>query len=149
MESNLKKYIKELIAEIEQDELDLEEATTTGDIAGYNTPNAFKDTDGTDEDEENDDKFVDKLAKSTGYERVDENRWQELRKDESSPKQKIGRGISGVNKQLSEIEKFVGWYGKIKKEGGLESDQYWKRTQKNLTKIRERLNRIATSIQNF
>ena len=149
MESNLKKYIKELIAEIEQDELDLEEATTTGDIAGYNTPNAFKDTDGTDEDEANDDKFVDKLAKSTGYERVDENRWQELRKDESSPKQKIGRGISGVNKQLSEIEKFVGWYGKIKKEGGLESDQYWKRTQKNLTKIRERLNRIATSIQNF
>ena len=149
MESNLKKYIKELIAELEQDELDLEEATTTGDIAGYNTPNAFKDTDGTDEDEENDDKFVDKLAKSTGYERVDENRWQELRKDESSPKQKIGRGISGVNKQLSEIEKFVGWYGKIKKEGGLESDQYWKRTQKNLTKIRERLNRIATSIQNF
>ena len=75
MESNLKKYIKELIAEIEQDELDLEEATTTGDIAGYNTPNAFKDTDGTDEDEENDDEFVDKLAKSTGYERVDENRW--------------------------------------------------------------------------
>ena len=70
MESNLKKYIKELIAEIEQDELDLEEATTTGDIAGYNTPNAFKDTDGTDEDEENDDEFVDKLAKSTGYERV-------------------------------------------------------------------------------
>jgi len=149
MESNLKKYIKELIAEIEQDELDLEEATTTGDIAGYNTPNAFKDTDGTDEDAENDDKFVDKLAKSTGYERVDENRWHELRKDESSPKQKIGRGISGVNKQLSEIEKFVGWYGKIKKEGGLESDQYWKRTQKNLSKIRERLNRIATSIQNF
>ena len=73
----------------------------------------------------------------------------ELKKDESSPKQKIGRGISGVNKQLSEIEKFVGWYGKIKKEGGLESDQYWKRTQKNLSKIRERLNRIATSIQNF
>ena len=149
MESNLKKYIKELIAEIENEELDIEEATTTGDIAGYNTPNAFKDTDGTDEDEETDDKFVDTLNKSTGYKRVDENRWQELRKDESSPKAKIGRGISSVNKQLSEIEKFVGWYGKIKKEGGLESDQYWKRTQKNLTKIRERLNSIATSIQNF
>ena len=149
MESNLKKYIKELIAEIENEELDIEEATTTGDIAGYNTPNAFKDTDGTDEDEETDDKFVDTLNKSTGYKRVDENRWNELRKDESSPKQKIGRGISSVNKQLSEIEKFVGWYGKIKKEGGLESDQYWKRTQRNLTKIRERLNSIATSIQNF
>lgn len=149
MENNLKKYIEELISEIEQDELDLEEATTSGDVAGYNTPNAFKGTDGTDEDAETDDAVVDRINKSTGYKRVDENRWNELKKDESSPKQKIGRGISGVNKQLSEIEKFVGWYGKIKKEGGLESDQYWKRTQTNLTKIRERLNRIATSIQNF
>ena len=51
---NLKELIEDLIAEIEQDELDIEEATTTGDVAGYNTPNAFKDTDGTDEDEEND-----------------------------------------------------------------------------------------------
>lgn len=149
MESNLKKYIKELISEIENEELEMDEATTTGNVAGYNTPNAFKSTDGTDEDEETDDSVVDRINKSTGYKRVDENRWHELRKDESSPKAKIGRGISGVNKQLSEIEKFVGWYGKIKKEGGLESDQYWKRTQKNLSKIRERLNSIATSIQNF
>ena len=149
MENNLKKYIKELIAEIENDELDIDEATTSGDIAGYNTPNAFKGTDGTDEDAETDDDVVDRINKSTGYKRVEENRWNELRKDESSPKAKIGRGISGVNKQLAEIEKFVGWYGKIKKEGGLDSDQYWKRTQTNLSKIRERLNRVATKIQNF
>ena len=149
MESNLKKYIEELISEIEQDELDLEEATTTGDIAGYNTPNAFKDTDGNDEDAENDDAFTKKINQSTGYKKVNENRWHELRKDESSPKAKIGKGISSVNKQLSEIEKFVGWYGKIKKEGEVDSDQYWKRTQKNLSKIRERLNSIATSIARF
>lgn len=149
MENNLKKYIEELIAEIENDELDIEEATTSGDVAGYNTPNAFKSTDGKDEDAEPDDSHTKKINQSTGYKKVNENRWHELRKDESSPKAKIGRGISSVNKQLSEIEKFVGWYGKIKKEGGLESDQYWKRTQKNLTKIRERLNTIATSIQNF
>ena len=149
MENNLKKYIKELIAEIENDELDIDEATTSGDVAGYNTPNAFKGTDGTDEDAETDDDVVDRINKSTGYKRVEENRWNELRKDESSPKAKIGRGISGVNKQLAEIEKFVGWYGKIKKEGGLDSDQYWKRTQTNLSKIRERLNRVATKIQNF
>lgn len=42
MGNNLKKYIKELIAEIENDELDIEEATTSGDIAGYNTPNLSK-----------------------------------------------------------------------------------------------------------
>ena len=126
--------------------MEIEESTTTGDIAGYNTPNAFKDTDGTDEDDEPEDEVVDRINKSTGYERVSENRWLELKKDESSPKQKIGRGISQVNKQLSEIETFLRWYGKIKKEGDLDSNQYWKRTQKNLFRIRERLNNIVTSI---
>ena len=143
---SLKKLVEDLLAEIEKEELDIDEATTTGDIAGYNTPNAFKDTDGTDEDEENDDEFVDAINKGNGYKRVSENRWLELKKDESTPRQKIGRGISQVNKQLSEIETFLRWYGRIKKESDLNSDQYWKRTQKNLFKIRERLNTIVTQI---
>jgi len=143
---SLKKLVEDLIEEIQNEELEIEESTTTGDIAGYNTPNAFKDTDGTDEDDEVDADVVKKLTKSTGYEKVDENRWLELKKDESSPKQKIGRGISNVTKQLSEIETFLRWYGKIKKEGDLDSNQYWKRTQKNLFRIRERLNNIVTSI---
>jgi len=144
--SNLKKLIEDLIDEIQNEELEMDETTTTGDVAGYNTPNAFKDTDGTDEDEENDDEFVDTINKASGYKRVNENRWLELKKDESTPKQKIGRGISTINKQLSEIETFLRWYGKIKKENDLNSNQYWKRTQKNLFKIRERLNNIVSSI---
>ena len=146
MENRLKELIEDLIAEIEQEDMEIEEATTTGDIAGYNTPNAFKDTDGTDEDDEADGKYIDKINQATGYKRVNENRWLELKRDESSPKQKIGRGISQVNKQLSEIETFLRWYGKIKKEGDLNSNQYWKRTQKNLFRIRERLNNIVTQI---
>jgi hypothetical protein len=144
--NNLKKLIEDLLDEIQSEELEMDEATTTGDIAGYNTPNAFKDTDGTDEDEEADNKYIDRINQATGYKRVDENRWLELKNDESSPKQKIGRGISQVNKQLSEIETFLRWYGKIKKEGDLNSNQYWKRTQKNLFRIRERLNNIVTQI---
>jgi septation ring formation regulator EzrA len=143
---NLRKLIEDLIEEIQSEELEMDEATTTGDIAGYNTPNAFKDTDGTDEDEEADNKYIDRINQATGYKRVDENRWLELKNDESTPKQKIGRGISQVNKQLSEIETFLRWYGKIKKEGDLNSNQYWKRTQKNLFRIRERLNNIVTQI---
>ena len=143
---SLRKLVEDLIAEIEQENVDIDEATTTGDVAWYNTPNAFKDTDGTDEDEENDDEFVDAINKGNGYKRVSENRWLELKKDESTPRQKIGRGISQVNKQLSEIETFLRWYGRIKKESDLNSDQYWKRTQKNLFKIRERLNTIVTQI---
>ena len=146
MENRLKELIEDLIAEIEQEELDIEEATTTSNVDGYNTPNAFKDSDGPDEDDEPENTFIDRINKSTGYKRVDENRWHELRKDESSPRQKIGRGISNVNRQLSEIETFLNWYGKIKKESGINSDQYWKRTQKNLFSIRERLNNIVQSI---
>ena len=143
---NLKKIIEDLIAEIEQEEMEVDEATTTGNIAGYNTPNAFKKTDGNDEDEEPDDNYIDTINQATGYKRVNENRWLELKNDESSPRQKIGRGISQVNKQLSEIETFLKWYGKIKKENVLHSNQYWKRTQKNLFRIRERLNTIVTQI---
>ena len=146
MASKLRELIEELLEEIQQEELDLEEATTTGSIAGYNTPNAFKATDGTDEDDTTEDSFVDKINQSTGYKRVNENRWLELKREESTPTQKLGKGISNIKKQLSEIETFLNWYSKLKKESGLSSDQYWKRTQKNLFRIRERLNNIATSI---
>jgi hypothetical protein len=143
---SLKKLVEDLLAEIEQEDVDIDEATTTGDIAGYNTPNAFKDTDGTDEDEESDDDYINHIIKSTGYSKVNENRWNELRKSEGTPKQKIGLGIRGINKQLSEMESFLRWYGKIKQESGLKSEDQWKRTQKHLFKIRERLNRISKSI---
>lgn len=143
---NLRKLIEDLIEEIQNEEMEVDEATTTGNVAGYNTPNAFKKTDGKDEDDEPEDDYVDYINQATGYKRVNENRWLELKNDESSPKQKIGRGISNINKQLSEIETFLNWYGKIKKENDLHSNQYWKRTQKNLFKIRERLNTIVTQI---
>lgn len=146
MENRLKELIEDLISEIENEELEMDEATTTGDVAGYNTPNAFKDTDGTDEDEEADDAYVNHIIKATGYSKVNENRWHELRKSEGTPKQKIGVGIRNINKQLSEMESFLKWYGRIKKENGLKTEDQWKRTQKHLFKIRERLNRIATSI---
>jgi hypothetical protein len=146
MASNLKELVKNLIDEIEQEELEVTEATTTSNVDGYNTPNAFKKSDGTDEDDTTEDSFVDKLNQSTGYKRVDENRWLDLKREESTPTQKLGKGISNIKRQLSEIETFLNWYSKIKKESGLSSDQYWKRTQKNLFRIRERLNNIATSI---
>jgi hypothetical protein len=146
MTSNLKELVKNLIDEIEQEELEVTEATTTSNVAGYNTPNAFKKSDGTDEDDTTKDSFVDKINQSTGYKRVDENRWLDLKREESTPTQKLGKGISNIKRQLSEIETFLNWYSKIKKESGLSSDQYWKRTQKNLFRIRERLNNIATSI---
>lgn len=143
---SLKNLIEDLLAEIEQEDMEVDEATTTSNVDGYQTPYAFKDTDGTDEDEEGDSEYINHIIKATGYSKVNENRWHELRKSEGTPKQKIGVGIRSINKQLSEMESFIKWYGRIKKENGMKTEDQWKRTQKHLLKIRERLNRIATSI---
>ena len=149
MESKLKSLVAELMKEIEQEEMELDEMSVTGNVAGYNTPNAFKKTDGTDEDETTDDSFVDRINTSTGYTRVNENRFHQLRKEDSTPNQKIGVGLRNVRKQLSEIEKFVEWYSRIKTENGLEKSGYWKRTNRNLNAIKERLNKITEKIHSL
>lgn len=76
-----------------------------------------------------------------------ENRWLELKREESSPRAKVGRGVSNIQKQLSEIEKFVNWYSKIKTENGLKKEDYWKRTNASLYKIRERLMGITEKLR--
>jgi mRNA-degrading endonuclease HigB of HigAB toxin-antitoxin module len=149
MESKLKSLVKELMKEIEQEEMELDEMSVTANVAGYNTPNAFKKTDGKDEDETTDNSFVDRINKSTGYTRVNENRWVNLKKEDSTPNQKIGVGLRNVRKQLSEIEKFVEWYSRIKNENGLEKSGYWKRTNRNLNAIKERLNKITEKIHSL
>ena len=78
---------------------------------------------------------------------VAENRWLELKREESSPKAKVGRGVSNIQKQLSEMEKFVNWYSKIKTENGLKKEDYWKRTNASLYKIRERLMGITEKLR--
>ena len=47
------------------------------------------------------------------------------------------------------MEKFVTWYGKIKNESGLDSADYWKRTQRHLTKIRERIDKLSQKIRDL
>jgi hypothetical protein len=76
-----------------------------------------------------------------------ENRWLELKREDSSPKAKVGKGVSNIQKQLSEIEKFVNWYSKIKTENGLKKEDYWKRTNASLYKIRERLMGITEKLR--
>lgn len=149
MKSNeLESVIRNLVREIMREKL-MGEITTTGNVAGYNTPNAFKKTDGNDEDETTDDSFVDRINTGTGYKRVNENRWVALKKEDSTPNQKIGVGLRNVRKQLSEIEKFIEWYSKIKTESGLEKAGYWKRTHRNLNGIKERLNKITEKIHSL
>jgi len=76
-----------------------------------------------------------------------ENRWLELKKEESPAKVKIGRGISNINKQLNEMERFLNWYGRLKQESGMSNQDFWKRTNHNIYKIKERLIKLEQHIR--
>lgn len=78
------------------------------------------------------------------------NRWQNLRADDSrTPNQKIGHGIREIRKQLSEIELFLKWYSKIKEESGLNRDKFWRRTNRHLEVIGNRIDKISERIKNL
>ena len=87
------------------------------------------------------------IAKQAGMEIVKENRWLALKQDESSAQAKIGRGISNINKQLKEMERFLNWYGKIKNESGVDNKSYWKRTNHHIYAIKERLIKLDQKIR--
>lgn len=76
-----------------------------------------------------------------------ENRWLDLKREDATPKAKLGVGIRRIKNQLSEIETFLNWYGRLKTENGVNSDDYWKQTTRNLHKIRERLMNISDKIR--
>ena len=68
------------------------------------------------------------------------NRWLELKNDESMhPHKKMAMGLKELKYQLRETEKFFNWYNKIKTMNELDSNQYWKRTNKHIYSIKEKL----------
>ncbi len=118
----------------------IREFTGTANVAGYNTPHAFgKDTEG--------DKKRKVKSTGSGFE-LAENRWLELKRDETrTPSQKVSHGIRELKNQLAEIEKFMGWYTKLKSETNLGKADFFKRTENNIRKIKERIIRMANTIQ--
>lgn len=232
---SLKKYIEELVQEVEKE---LEESTSTGAVAGYNTPKAFsRKSDNerrkknatqlgyelVDGDVKNIDEselkgylaadVVDDIIKSIGSKfvsgqikntpnknyiylkltdikfgsgvvkmlksqfginaKVDKtfgnqpsvsfpsnkvisegkvkrpvNRWLELKNDDSMhANKKLAVGLKELKYQLAEVEKFFSWYNKIKNINELDSDNYWKRTNSHIYKIKERIINIAKTLQ--
>lgn len=126
----LKEHIRKLVKEM----------NTTGSVEGYDTPYAFSKKGG-------EKKKAKKQADLTGYTPVNENRWLALKQDESTAQSKIGRGISNINKQLREMERFLNWYGKIKNESGVSNKSYWKRTNSHIYSIQERLLKLDQKIR--
>jgi hypothetical protein len=87
------------------------------------------------------------IAQQVGMEIVKENRWMDIKKEEATPQKKFNKGISIINKQLAEVEKFMNWYGKLKTENGVNNTQFWKRTNGNIYTIKERLIKLEQQIR--
>jgi hypothetical protein len=128
--NTLKEYIRKLVREM----------NATGNVGGYATPFAFG-------KKSNEKAKGKKQADLTGYSVVSENRWLELKNEETPAKAKIDKGISNINKQLAEMEKFLNWYGRLKQENGVTNDQFWKRTNTNIYSIKERLIKLEQKIR--
>jgi hypothetical protein len=87
------------------------------------------------------------LAKDADEASLNENRWLAIKNEDGSPKSKMSKGITSIKQQLGEVEKFVNWYSKIKNENGVKRGDYYKRTNKSLHKIKERLMNLSEKIR--
>ena len=152
--------IRKLVRELIKQELD--EANSTASVGGqYNTPHAFagsnkkgkkkgkagyegghtEPTDGTGHFLADDPK----LRKTESV--VNEGRYHAWRNDESlTPKQKIGMAMRETRDNLTELERVVRYNVKLKNELKVDSRDYWKNTHKALSKISERLVKLANKV---
>jgi hypothetical protein len=98
-------------------------------------------------DDNKKDKELARVSDMSMVKDIHENRWLELKKEDIPATHKIGKGISNINKQLAEMERFLGWYGKIKNENGVTNQNFWKRTNNHIYKIKERLIKLEQHIR--
>jgi len=90
------------------------------------------------------------LTKTKKLKELKEGRYHDWRNDESlSPKQKIGNSMREIRDALNELDKTVKMNLKLKTELKMKSEDYWKNTHKALTKISERLVKMANKVGNL
>mgnify|MGYP005992998931 FL=1 len=147
---SLRNLIRELIKQ------ELEEANSTATAGGeYQTPHSFKGSnkkgkknkkagyqDGHEDPTIGTDNFKPKDPKLRK-----EGRYHDLRNDDSmTPKQKIGMAMRETRDNLTELERVVRYNVKLKNELNVDSRSYWKNTHKALSKIGERLVKLANRV---
>jgi len=125
---------------------EIEEASNTGGVAGYQTPNAFSPAD---EDTITQGGYSKvQSAMDRKYEQLIESYANFSRGDKKmTPENKVKRTIQEVSKKLKEIEILVNHTNKLKTESGMSRDNYGPRTEKALNKISEKLIKIAERVR--
>lgn len=80
-------------------------------------------------------------------ENVSEGRYHQYRNDDSlTAKQKIGHSMREVRDKLTELSKLIDMNVKLKNELSVDSKSYWKNTHKAMSKISERLVKLANKV---
>jgi len=156
-EEKLHQYIREMVKK------ELEEITTTGDVAGYNIPMAFQGNNPknkarkkgiatqlgmqlTPRGQQDLNRPADKLEALAEA----KLRYHEYKKDESaSPTKKIAKAISEVNKNLQEMERVLKMNSRLQKESGIASEALYRRTQEGLIKLEARLLHLAGKVRDI
>lgn len=80
---------------------------------------------------------------------INEASYKDFRKNEGSPKQKIGTAIKEIKKQITEVERRISHCIKLKEEMGVNSGSYWNSTSKYLSNLSEKLNHLSINIKNL
>ena len=136
LKDELEKYI---VAYLQEEQEELDEMSTTASVPGYQTPYAFTDP-------KKDKKKKKKQATAGGY-KLAEIYYRDLKNDESrSPKQKVWHAVREVRDSLVHLEKTLNHTIRLKNELNIDSRTYYKYAHNGLTKISERLVRLAAKI---
>ena len=149
-----KDILRNIIRELIKKEID--EANSTASGGGeYQTPHSFKGSnrkgkknkkagyqDGHEDPTIGTDNFKPKDPKLRK-----EGRYHDFRNDDSmTPKQKIGMAMRETRDSLTDLERVVRYNVKLKNELNIDSRSYWKNTHKALSKIGERLVKLANKV---
>jgi hypothetical protein len=148
VEEKIRKLIREKICK------SLNEISTTGDVAGYLTPYAFAGDGGSNI------KRAKRMAKMIGYEltkhgkkdaknvdKLTENYHEFKNNEESSPQKKIAKSIIEARRQIELAEKQISMCSKYQKENKMSGEDFWKMTQKQITKLENRLQKLIEKLR--
>jgi|TARA_R100001509_G_C4865841_1_gene215002 hypothetical protein len=139
----------ELIEIIKEILREMNEASTTANVPGYQTPYAFSGGLAKNKKKKKDlikrlhMKLVGKLDESS----LNEGRYHEYRNDETrTPKQKIWHSVREVRDSLMKLERNLKHAIKLKNEQGMDSRTYYKYAKNSFPKIQEKLIKMAKRI---
>lgn len=152
--SDPKRLIHELVEEV------LDEMTSTGAVAGYSTPNAFRGHKSKKAaaarsmpggkvvgNEDTDDTTVGEDRLPTTKRGLEEGRYQNFKSSEEMKNHaKISYGIREAKKILREVDFLVGLCERLQTEDKVGAAQLWKRTRPDIISINKQLKEISKRV---